>query len=137
VEPDAAPIAAGATAESIFVNVVSNVFVTLATVASALRGTGDPVADKAAVTQGLDTLTTYSNKATTARSGLGASMVGVDAAISRLESQMLLFKETVDHFESADIAQAAIDLTQASQALEATIQASAFSNKGSLMDLIG
>jgi flagellar hook-associated protein 3 FlgL len=137
VEPDAAPVAAGATAESIFANGVSNVFVTLATVASALRGTGDPVADKAAVTQGLDTLTTYSTKATTARSGLGASMVGVDTALSRLESQMLLFKESVDRFEAADIAQAAIDLTQASQALEATIQASAFSNKGSLMDLIG
>lgn len=138
IEPDAAPVAAGVTAESIFTNGANGtIFSTLTTVAAALRGTGDPVADRAAVNQGLDRFKIFSNQASIARSTLGASMVGTDTAQSRLESQMLLFKESVEKFEAADIAQAAIDLTQASQALEATIQASAFSNKGSLMDLIG
>jgi flagellar hook-associated protein 3 FlgL len=137
IEPDAAPVAAGAKAESIFMNGGNSIFTSLATTAAALRGTGDPVADKAAINQGLDSIGIYSTQATTARSGLGAAMVGVETALSRLESQTLLFKQTVDRFEAADIAQAAIELTQAAQALEATIQASAFSNKGSLMDLIG
>jgi flagellar hook-associated protein 3 FlgL len=137
IEPDAAPVAAGATAESIFMNGPNTIFASLAGIATALRGTGDPVADKATVLQGLDTLSTYSTQATTARSGLGAAMVGVETALNRLDSQSLIFKQMVDRFESADIAQAAIELTQAAQALEATIKASAFSNKGSLMDLIG
>jgi flagellar hook-associated protein 3 FlgL len=138
LEPDAAPVAAGAVAESIFSNAAAGtVFSSLAAAATALRGTGDPVADKAAIAQGLDSVAIYTGKATNARSSLGASMIGADAAQSRLDSQLLLFKETVERFESADIAAEALALTQASQALEATIQASAFSNKGSLMDLIG
>jgi flagellar hook-associated protein 3 FlgL len=138
LEPDAAPVAAGAVAESIFSNAAAGtVFSSLAAAATALRGTGDPVADKAAIGQGLDSVAIYQSKATNARSSLGASMIGADAAQSRLDSQLLLFKETVERFESADIAAEALALTQASQALEATIQASAFSNKGSLMDLIG
>lgn len=138
LEPDAAPVAAGAVAESIFSNAAAGtVFSSLAAAVTALRGTGDPVTDKAVVAQSLDSMAVYASKATNARSSLGASMIGADAAQTRLDSQLLLFKETVERFESADIAAEALALTQASQALEATIQASAFSNKGSLMDLIG
>lgn len=137
LEPDAAPVAAGVMADAVFSNSGGTVFATLASAAAALRGTGNPAADKAAVLASMDGLVTFSNQSETGRAQLGASFNGVDGASSRLASQALSFQESANRFESADFAAAALELTQASNALQATLQATAFTSKGSLMNLIG
>jgi flagellar hook-associated protein 3 FlgL len=137
VEPDAAPIAAGVTAEQIFTNSDGSIFDTIENAANALRGTGDPVADKATVLGSLDSLATFSTQASNGLAQLGASLNAIDSAGQRLTSQSLAFQETIDRFETADIAALAIELSQAGAALQATLQATALTGKGSLMDLIG
>lgn len=137
VEPDAAPIAAGVMADAIFSNSGGTVFASLASAAAALRGTANPVADKAAVLASLDALVVFSHQSESGRAQLGASFNGVDGASSRLASQALSFEESAIRFESADLAAAAVELTQASTSLQAILQATAYAGKGSLMDLIG
>ncbi len=137
VEPDAAPIAAGITAEQIFTNSDGSIFDTIENAANALRGTGDPVADKAAVLGSLDSLATFTTQASNGLAQLGASLNAIDSAGQRLTSQSLAFQETIDRFETADIAALAVELSQAGTALQATLQATALTGKGSLMDLIG
>jgi flagellar hook-associated protein 3 FlgL len=137
IEPGASPIAAGLTADSVFADVGGSVFATLATAVTALRGTGNPVTDQAAVLASLDRLVSFSNQSETGRAQLGASFNAVDSAVGRLTSQSLSFQESADRFESVDFTKAAIELTQASNALQATLQATAYAAKGSLMDLIG
>ena len=137
VEPDAAPIAAGITAEQIFTNSDGSIFDTIENAANALRGTGDPVADKAAVLGSLDSLATFTTQASNGLAQLGASLNAIDSAGQRLSSQSLAFQETIDRFETADIAALAVELSQAGTALQATLQATALTGKGSLMDLIG
>jgi flagellar hook-associated protein 3 FlgL len=137
VEPDAAPIAAGITAEQIFTNSSGSIFDTIENAANALRGTGDPVADKAAVLGSLDSLAIFTTQASNGLAQLGASLNAIDSAGQRLTSQSLAFQETIDRFETADIAALAIELSQAGTALQATLQATALTGKGSLMDLIG
>lgn len=137
IEPDAAPIAGGVMADTVFSNGGGTVFANLASAVAALRGTADPVADKAAVLASMDGLVTFSNQSETGRAQLGASFNGVDGASSRLASQSLSFQEAANRFESADFAEAAVELTQASNSLQATLQATAYAGKGSLMDLIG
>jgi flagellar hook-associated protein 3 FlgL len=137
IEPDAAPIAAGVIADAVFSNNGGTVFAAMATAAAALRGTGNPAADKAAVLASMDNLVTFSNQSETGRAQLGASFNTVDSASGRLASQSLSFQESANRFESADFAEAAVELTQASNALQATLQATAYAGKGSLMDLIG
>lgn len=136
IEPDGAPIAAGVLADAVFSNSGGTIFASLATAAAALRGTGDPVADKAAVFATMDSLVTFSNQSENGRAQLGASFNSVDGASSRLANQSLSLQASANRFESADLAEAAIELTQASNALQATLQATALAGKGSLMDLI-
>jgi len=136
IEQDSAPIAAGVLAEGIFSNSGGTVFANLATAAAAMRGTGDPVADKAAVFASMDTMVIFSNQSEAGRAQLGASFNSVDGAATRLESQSLSFQGAANRFELADLAEAAIELTQSSNALQATLQATAYAGKGSLMDLL-
>jgi flagellar hook-associated protein 3 FlgL len=137
IEPDAAPIAAGVMADAVFSNSGGTVFAAMASAITALRGTGNPAADKAVLLASMDALVVFSNQAETGRSQLGASFNTVDSASSRLVSLSLSFQESASRFESVDFAEAAIELTQSSNALQATLQATAYAGKGSLMDLIG
>jgi flagellar hook-associated protein 3 FlgL len=137
IEPDAAPVVAGITAEQIFTTSSTSVFATLENAANALRGAGDPVADRTTALAALDSLKSFSVQAATGRSQLGASLNAIENAGERLNSQSLAFQESIDRYETADIAALAVELSQAGTALQATIQASAFTGKGSLMDLIG
>ena len=136
IEPDAAPIAAGVTADAVFSNGGGTVFASLSAAAAALRGTGNPAADKVAVLASMDALAICSNQTDAGRAQLGASLNSVNDSSSRLASAALSFQESANRFESADFAAAAVELTQASTALQATLQATAYAGKGSLMDLI-
>lgn len=136
IEPDAAPIAAGVLADAIFSNGGGTIFTSLANAALALRGTGDPVVDKATMLASMDSLAVFTNQSQTGIAQLGATFNSIDDAASRLASQSLSFQESANRFESADFAEAAVELTQASTALQATLQATAYAGKGSLMDYL-
>jgi flagellar hook-associated protein 3 FlgL len=136
IEPGAFSIPAGVTGETIFANAASTVFATLATAATALRGTGNPTADQAAVLASVDSLTVFTNQAASARSQLGASLHGVDEAQARLESLSLSYQRSVDGVESADITESAIELTLADRGLQATLQATSAFGRRSLLDFL-
>ena len=136
IEPGAYPIQADVTAETIFANAGSTVFGTLATAASALRGTGNPTADQATVLASIDSLTTFTDQSSSARAQIGASLHGVDEAQARLDSLALSYQRSVDNVESADLAETAIELTQADRALQATLQATSAFGRRSLLDFL-
>ena len=136
IEPGAYPVPSDVTAEAVFANGDGTVFATLATAASALRGTGNPVADQATVLASVDSLTTFTNQSATARAQLGASLHGVDEAQARLESLSLSYQRSVDRVETADFAENAIELSQADQALQATLQATSAFGRRSLLDFL-
>lgn len=136
VEPGSFPIASDVTAEMIFANGAANVFATLDAAAVALRGTGNPVADQATVLAQLDSLTSFTDRAASARSQLGAGLHGVDEALTRLENLSLSYQRSVDGVESADIAEAAVELTQADRALQATLQTTSAFGRRSLLDFL-
>jgi len=136
IEPGAYPISSDVTADSIFANGVGTVFATLANVATALRGTGNPAADQATVLASADSLTAFTDQASSARAQLGASLHGVDEAAVRLDSLSLSYEHSVDRVESADIAESAIELTEADRNLQATLQATASFGRRSLLDFL-
>jgi flagellar hook-associated protein 3 FlgL len=136
LEPGAYPVPSDVTAESIFANGAGTVFATLANAATALRGTGDPVADKATVLASIDGLTGFTDQSSSARAQLGASLHVVDEAQTRLENLSLSYQRSVDRVESADIAESALELTQADQALQATLQATSAFGRRSLLDFL-
>jgi flagellar hook-associated protein 3 FlgL len=137
IEPGGAPIVAGVTAESIFSNGGGTVFASLANAASALRGTGNPAADRTSMLATMDNLVTFTSQATTARVQLGASMSTVDAANNRMQGQSLSAQSSASRYESADLGEAALQLTQADRAYQAALQASSFAGRHSLLDYLG
>lgn len=136
IVPGAMPIAAGVTADSIFANAAGTVFAGLASAAAALRGTGNAAADKATVLANLDSLTGFAAQAANARTQLGSSMNAIDDASVRLQAESLSDQTLADGYESADLGAAAVQLTQADRAYQATLQASAFSGRKSLLDFL-
>jgi flagellar hook-associated protein 3 FlgL len=134
--PGGAPVVAGVTAESVFANVSGTVFASLANAAAALRGTGNAATDRATVLTSIDGLTAFTDQATNGRTQLGASMNAVDDANDRLQGESLADQATASRYESADLAEEAVQLTQADRAYQATLQASAYSGRRSLLDFI-
>jgi flagellar hook-associated protein 3 FlgL len=136
LEPGAYPVASDVPADSIFANGAGTVFATLANAATALRGTGNTAADQATVLGSIDSLTGFTDQSSNGRAQLGASLHGVDEAQARLESMSLSYQRSVDQVESADIAESALELTQADQALQATLQATSAFGRRSLLDFL-
>jgi flagellar hook-associated protein 3 FlgL len=136
IEPGAFPVASDVTADSFFANGAGTVFATLANASAALRGTGNPTTDQATVLASVDSLTTFNDQASNARAQIGASLHGVDEAQSRLGSMSLSYQQNVDNVESADFTQSALELTQADQALQATLQATSSFGRRSLLDFL-
>ena len=136
IAPGGAPIPAGVTAESVFANGGGTIFAGLTNVAAALRGTGNPVADRATVLATIDSLTAFTDLGANGRTQLGSSMNAIDDASDRLQSQSLADQTTAARYESADLAEAAVQLTQADRAYQATLQASAYTGRHSLLDFI-
>jgi flagellar hook-associated protein 3 FlgL len=136
IEPGAYPIASDVTADSIFANAAGTVFDTLATAATALRGTGNPTADQATLLASEDSLTAFNDQASSARAQIGASLHGVDEAEVRLDGMSLSYTQSVDRVESADIAESAVELSEADRNLQATLQATASFGRRSLLDFL-
>ena len=137
LEPDAAPVAVGLPAETVFADAAGSIFQTLTDVATALRGTGDDVADRAAVLAGLDRLGAFGGLADTARTRVGASLNAADQAAARLEQNSLTYAASAERIEGADFVATALELKSSQQALDAALQASAYAGRRTLIDFLG
>lgn len=135
IEPGATPIAAGVTAETVFADSTSTIFADLTNAIAALRGTGDPVADKATLQNTMSRLTVYSDLASVAQAQIGANMNAADNAIDNLSTNLLAFDERITEIEGDDFAETAFGIKQAEQALEATLQVAA-NGRRSLFDFL-
>lgn len=137
LDPDGAPIAIGVTAESVFADANGTIFTEFQNAAAALRGTGDPVADKAAILNSLDRITALSEQARTAHALVGNGQERVQALTDQLGQRSLVLAQAAEHTEGADFVEAALDLTASQQALDAILQARAATNGRTLLDLLG
>lgn len=137
IEPQANPIQAGVTAESVFINGPDTVFSTVDELVTALRGTGNPVADKSTLQTGLGKVTTFARQAISARTVIGKGLNSVETAQGYLDQYSFSLDETLTQVAGADFAESALQLTQANQALEATLQSGASIGRKSLLDFLG
>ena len=137
IEPGAPPVTVGVTAETVFSDSNGTIFDTLTAVAAALRGTGDPAADRTTINTALDRLSTFAAQARVARTRIGASLNAVESADQRLNHDFFSLEVAAQQKESADFVESAVQLTEAQRALEATLRANAYTGQRSLIDLLG
>lgn len=137
IEPNTTPVATGVIAESVFSDATGTIFTELTNAAAALRGTGDPVADKATLKSVQTRMVTFASLASDAISSIGVNQQTTADVIDRLEKTLISLDESATRIEGADFAESAINLTSAQQALEATLQASARINRSSILDFLG
>jgi flagellar hook-associated protein 3 FlgL len=135
--PDSIPQATGVVAENIFADSAGTVFAALDTVITALNGTGNEAADQAAVLTGLDRLSTFAGQARVARIQLGTTMAYAQDVISQLDERSLSLESSAIRVEGADFAEAAIELTQSQQGLDAILQTRAVTHRRTLLDILG
>lgn len=136
IEPGVNAIAVGVTAETIFSDATSTVFADLTRAANAMRGTGDPVADKATLQTTITRLGTFRDLAINAQTVVGANMSVTEIASENLDINFLSYDERVTAIEGADFGESAIGLSDAERALEATLQIAA-TGRRSLFDFLG
>ena len=136
IEPGANPIAAGVTAESFLSDANSNIFDDLSNVITALRGTGDAVADKATLKNTISRLTIYSDLAASAHAVIGSNLNTAENVKEQLGISSETLGSRISAIEDIDFAETALQLSKAQNALEATLQVAA-SSKRSLFDYIG
>ena len=136
IEPGTNALAVGTTAESFMIDSGVTIFEDLDLAIAALRGTGDPVADQATLTNAMTRLTVFQDRAAEARSRIGVNMQSVERAKDRLSTVDLSVLESISNVEDADFAEAALELGQAQTALEATLAIAARSQR-SLIDFLG
>lgn len=137
IEPAADPIAVGVTAETAFADANGNVLDALQSAITALRGTGDAAADKAALMGGLDRLKTLSDQAGVARTRIGASLSHVEAVTDRLGEINLERQASIERVSAADLAEAALALSDAQREMEAILQANNPNRRRTLLDFLG
>ena len=136
IEPGSDAIAVGVTAETVFADATSNIFNDLDQAITALRGTGDPVADRATLEDTFARLKVYSDLAAVSHAFVGVNMEITGIVQDRLNSHELFFDSQISSIEDADFAETIFELTETQTALEATYRAAA-SNRPSLLDFIG
>lgn len=137
VELAAPPITVGVTAGLIFSTGDGTIFAALTAAATALRGTGDQVADQAAIDDSLRQLNDFVSQASVARTTIGKNLNAVEAATERHNTDYLSLETSAQGIETADFAKAATDLAEANRALEAVLETGAQAGRRSLLDFIG
>lgn len=137
VEKDAPPVAISVTGDFIFANADGTIFAALQEAAAALRGTGDPVADKATLTASLQKFSAFTDQAAVARTTIGKGFNAVESATDRNTQQSLDAETSAQNIEGADFAKASVDLVAANQGLEAILETQAQSGRRTLLDLLG
>ena len=136
IEPGANAIATGAIAEDIFSDATSDIFADIDASITALRGTGDEVADKAALENTINRLTIYSDQSAIAQSKIGGNMALTTAAQERLTTDYLNLNAQANSIENADFTESAIEFAEAQNALNASLQVVA-NRQRSLIDFLG
>ena len=137
IDPDGTTVAVGVTAETVFANSDGTIFDTFTNAAAALRGTGDPVADRATLLASLDHLSALADQAQVARSQIGAGLRRIETVTGELQQRSLALAGTADRVEAADFVESATELTESQRAFEAILQTKAVTGRRSLIDLLG
>lgn len=136
IEPGANAVATGITAETVFSDATATIFDDLTAASAALRGTGDPVADKATITNSLQRLEVYSDLTDMAHARIGANMKNVELVRDRLASDFLSFETQASDIESADFVETATQFAETQRALDALLQIKGREQR-SLLDFLG
>jgi flagellar hook-associated protein 3 FlgL len=133
IEPGANALQAGVTAENVFSDATSTIFADLTAAAAALRGTGNPAADKLTLKGTTVRLETYTAKAALAQATIGANMKITEMAIDRLTSDSMSLDQRANSIEDADYAETVLQIGEAENTLDATLK-TASSTRRSLFD---
>ncbi|MDX2030117.1 MAG: hypothetical protein SF339_05585 [Blastocatellia bacterium] len=136
-DPEGGVTATGVTADELFADASGPVFETLNDAAAALRGTGDPAADRAALLTAMDHLAALADRARGARGRIGANLEKADAVAGQLAQRSLDLEAAAQRVEGADFAEAAVRLIESQRAFEAILQTRAATGRRSLLDLLG
>ena len=138
IEPGGAPVAAGVVAGDIFTDEAGDIVGALADAAAAVRGTGDPAADRVGVRAAIDRLRGFAERASVARVRVGTDLQAAEAAAERLGRDRFSLEERAQSIESADLAESALALAESSRAIEAALQSiDRVTGRRSLLDIIG
>lgn len=136
-ERGAAPVNVGVTAETVFADSSGTIFDALASASAALRGTGDPAADEAATSAAMERVSALGGVARVARTSVGVRLAQAESTRERLTNDFIALETVIQRTETVDMAEAAIALSEASRALEATLQTGSFLKRPTLIDIIG
>ena len=136
IEPGADAIAVGVTADTIFTDATENIFNDLTAASAALRGTGDPVADRTALQTAIDRVDVYTDLTTVAHSFVGVNTEITEIVKDRLVDTDISYSAQLSAIEDTDFVEAVFELSQARQSLEAIYQIAATSRR-SLLDFLG
>lgn len=136
IEPGANPIATGVLAETVFADSTSNIIADLNATVLALRGTGNPTADRATLENSMRRMSVYSELSATAQAKIGTTMNFIEIAKERLDSAFLANGTRISELEDTDFAEAALKLAGTQRSLEATLQIAA-NGRRNLFDFLG
>lgn len=137
VEPEGTLVATGVTAESFVSDATGTIVDALKAASAAIRGTGDPVADRATILTTLDRMNEFSNLSNAARTKIGERMNHLDEVTERLTQFNLSVEETAQRIENVDLAEAIVKLNETNTALDAILQSSSKFGRRSLLDFLG
>ena len=136
IEPGTNAIAVGVVGETIFSDATSNILIDLDAAIAALRGTGDPVVDRATLENTMGRLSIYRDQVTSAHATVGANMNATDLALDNLTMSSLALDERASSIEDADYAETALGLADAQRNLDAILQVAARGTR-SMFDFMG
>lgn len=136
VEPGMNAVAVGVTADTIFADATSTIFTDLTNAAAALRGTGDPTADRATLNNTMTRIAGYNDLVNVAHARVGANMNATEGALDNLQNNFLSIDDRANDLENANFAEVALGISEAQRTLEATLQVTAQSRRN-LFDFLG
>jgi len=137
LEPNQPPVETEITASNIFSNATKSIFNTLADASAALKGTGDPVIDKATLNTSLLELDGFIQQANSTITKVGKNLNQVQSALERLGQSSFSIEEQAQSVEAIDFAKVATQLVESGRALDAILSSSSTINKRSLIDFLG
>ena len=136
IEPGAPAVATGLTAETVFGDATATIFQDISNAVTALRGTGDADADRAALLNTMSRMTVYGSLAGTAQARIGAGMNSTEIVLENLAANILSFDARASEIEGADFTETAVGIADAQRALDASLQA-AGQGRRTLFDFLG
>lgn len=136
IEPGANAVATGVTAETVFSDATATIFDDLTATIAALRGTGDPVADKTTLTNSFSRMEIYSDLVEVAHARIGANMKNVEIVRDKLNSNFLSYETQASEIESSDFVETATQFAETQRALDALLQIKGREQR-SLLDFLG